>query len=217
MFKLNHSQSFAKIMLMFAFAVFGGTAREGLAQIVVTDLGDNLVTGNEWYELNTSTFELEDATLTSDGFLYVNFSEFIGTEGQFSNWNQNWYNPTSSFLDPGDVVDGTASFAGNHRFGASQGDGTSFVDAYTGIRLNDGGTGTDFYYGWIRFSYDENSGITLHEAAFESTAGTGITVGATSAVPEPSTAAALLGLATMVVATGRRRRRHSETTLRAKS
>jgi hypothetical protein len=65
------------------------------------------------------------------------------------------------------------------------------------------------HYGWARITYDDatTGNLTLHDFAYETVAGQGITVGDIGAVPEPSRA--LLALAGLGAATLRRRRKQA--------
>jgi len=55
--------------------------------------------------------------------------------------------------------------------------------------------GADTFYGWAQLTYGSDKSLTLHDFAYESTPGAAITAGATtSAIPEPSTYAAMAGL-----------------------
>ncbi|MDB6068984.1 MAG: hypothetical protein JWL81_155 [Verrucomicrobiales bacterium] len=73
---------------------------------------------------------------------------------------------------------------------------------YVGFAFGPGG-GAPQQYGWARITIDNTGTGTLHEWAYESEAGTAITVGA-GAVPEPSGAA--LGLLAGAALLARRRR-----------
>lgn len=75
------------------------------------------------------------------------------------------------------------------------------TSGYIGFALVDG---SDEYYGWMEVTFNDDSSTgTIHEWAWNTVANEAITVGA---VPEPSNAALLLGLAATGYVVRRRRR-----------
>jgi hypothetical protein len=99
-----------------------------------------------------------------------------------------------------------ADFTTQFMFGQNQ-SVTSVTNGYAGLRFDStGGDASDAYYGWVRFSYSDGVGITLHEFAMQTQANVAIMAGQTSAVPEPATVAILMGLAVGAVAIVARRR-----------
>lgn len=118
-----------------------------------------------------------------------------------------WYSYTwsNSFLSAGDMVDSSTDFGARNI--------TNSLEAYVGIRVNtetshdanDGG----IHFGWVKLSYDSASGAgELLAASINTVAGEGIAVPA-SAIPEPSSNLALLGLITSGLLLRRRSKRSS--------
>lgn len=118
-------------------------------------------------------------------------------------------------------------FASKFAAGATIGDGTPWVGGglyltygsnpswpagttgYLGLRLQTF-PATSIYYGWARVTFS-GSTFTLHDFAYEQTAGTPIAAGAT-AIPEPATNAALTGLAALLAGSAAAYRRRQQQT-----
>ena len=88
---------------------------------------------------------------------------------------------------------------------------SSFTNKNFGLRWNSessyGANDGNLYYGWMNISYDQPSGVlTFLGAAINTAPNTGITVGATGAIPEPSTYG-LIGIGALGVAFAARRRK----------
>lgn len=89
--------------------------------------------------------------------------------------------------------------------------GTGSISGYVGVQLNDVGDGpTDFYYGWIRMTYDKTAQtVTLHDFAYQSTQNVAINAGA---VPEPAETGLLAALGAGGLATWRKLRQKRKST-----
>jgi len=76
---------------------------------------------------------------------------------------------------------------------------------YIGVRLNNNGTTSGTYYGWVRMTYDDASNsLTLHDFAYQTTADLAINAGA---VPEPAETGILAALGAGGLAAWRRLRK----------
>lgn len=89
--------------------------------------------------------------------------------------------------------------------------GTGSISGYVGVRLNDIGDGPiDFYYGWLRMTYDKTAQtVTLHDFAYQSTQNGSINAGA---VPEPAETGLLAALGAGGLATWRKLRQKRRST-----
>lgn len=97
------------------------------------------------------------------------FGNSIGAAGGTAGWDSGW-----SYVD----YENEAGYPWN-----TDADGTT---GYLGIRLNNNGTEAGTYYGWLGITYDDASdSVTLHDFAYETTAGLAIGAGI-SVVPEPA-------------------------------
>jgi hypothetical protein len=108
-------------------------------------------------------------------------------------------------LPEGAVIDSTSlSFSGlSIREGQWDGGGTGYV----GLVLDNG---TNKHYGWAALAYTEDgaaTSLTVSAFAFEGSPDTAILAGATTAIPEPGTWAAGVGLFALAVGAHLRRRR----------
>lgn len=199
-----------------------GAAAPARAQIVTLDLGDLLLAGGSGTNQKRFTFDPgtgsvtpTDASIGHVGYFYANSNAPSGfmTYAGFSTFNETWFRPTTAFVSAGNYLDAEddASFGTQIYFGSDQGGPASITDGYIGLRFDvTGGDTSDAHYGWLRFSYDDTVGLTLHTLAMQRTAGMGITVGDIGAVPEPATVAVIMGLAAGAVVAMRRRRGRAE-------
>ena len=120
----------------------------------------------------------------------------------------------------GNAVAGSTNYANNYSIGYTVDSGLSFktsfggsdslhnitntADNYLAVSFQDGNSAT--HYGWIRVSADNIIGsVTVYDFAYNATPGGSILTGQTSAIPEPSAAAALAGLLAGSAALFRRR------------
>jgi hypothetical protein len=107
----------------------------------------------------------------------------------------------SNFSDKQEILAGW-NFATNEIFGPFAGLNNGFL----GTRhVFEGGAAPQDFYGWIRFSIDDQFNVTFFDLAVEDTAGQAILVGAGAPVPEPG-ALALMALGAVGLAAWRRRR-----------
>ncbi|MES2696005.1 MAG: PEP-CTERM sorting domain-containing protein [Verrucomicrobiota bacterium] len=129
----------------------------------------------------------------------------MGTRAAFiGSWNGG-YEMTSTNLITGTSVSSSLTW-GTNQFTFSSSD-ASLSSVYRGIRVSDGAGG--YYYGYINFSTGATFGsfgpttMTFNFGALETSLNTAITA---SAIPEPSTYAALAGLAAFGLVAWRRRK-----------
>ncbi len=202
-------------------AAAGSTAH---AAIVYANLNSNVVSGSDSviYAATGSVYVIHlgmtgnSIGVDTDGNNGIGFSNGSETvhETPFESWtetteariyatNANLMEITSSLLSFGSTVNGSSSLAGWDSLNPAD----SSAELYVGAAAKSGGYS---YYGWIGFTLDAGV-FTLKEAAFNSTAGEGITVGQTSsfisAVPEASTSLGLLALGAGGLFTRRRLKR----------
>lgn len=105
------------------------------------------------------------------------------------------------------IINPAYSYSGNiypARIGGDAGrQGWTIGDIdYFGFRFT---SGVNTYYGWGTLSITDST-FTITEAYYDNTPGASIVVGNASAVPEPASSAALLGLGAAGIAAWRRRR-----------
>jgi hypothetical protein len=141
---------------------------------------------------------------------YLSFSPFDGKGGPYLNVSgiaSAKTDPTIAFLYQdssvafGSTINSGLTYVGEHPANLVPADGNSY---YYAFEYQAGGGP---YYGWMQVTYsaDGNTG-TLNQWAYNSVSGAALTAGQTSAIPEPSAAAALLGLAAIGGVWWRRRR-----------
>ncbi len=109
-------------------------------------------------------------------------------------------------LTLGTLIDGSSNFVAGESVSSSHvgGAGNQFtlgVPGYLGFEFEPT-TGGSTYYGWLRLTISNSGAGTVHDWAYESAPGSGITAGA---VPEPGSVGLLL-LGGWVVGLRRRRR-----------
>ena len=178
------------------------------AQIVVTNMNNTVVfNAQSYFKFNSATGAVYSDNGNGYAF-YVNSSSMMGNTGRVSTFNDTWFRPTDGLLNAGSDVS-AAAFTTQFMFGQNQ-TVTSVANGYVGLRFDTtGGDTSDAYYGWLRFSYSDGVGITLHEFAMQTQANVAIMAGQTSAVPEPATVATLMGLAVGAITLVVRRRHRS--------
>lgn len=118
--------------------------------------------------------------------------------------------PSIAFLHQGNslafgaTIDSSLNYVGEHAIDLVPANGATYYYAFAYQAA--GGP----YYGWMElsFSTDTQTG-TLHQWAFNSVAGESLTAGQTSAIPEPATMGALLGVAALGASAWWRRRSNS--------
>ncbi len=110
-----------------------------------------------------------------------------------------------------DPIDGIADRDGRNSlnyFGSNDANWAAGTTGYIGVKVDAGTTGLD--YAWIRVSYNNDKTLTVYDFAYE-TSGGAILAGDTgaSAIPEPTTTAAIAGLLAGSAVLYRRRQRTS--------
>lgn len=196
------------LLLRFCVAVIGlaATAAQVNAQIVVSDMNDQVVSNSRaYFKFNTATGAVYADNGNGYAF-YVAADSMMFTTGMLGTFNDTWFQPSNGLLSEGSSVTG-ATFTNQIRFGAFS-PNTSVDHGYVGLRFDStGGDTSDAYFGWLRFSYRDGVGLTLHEFAMQALPNVEITAGQVLAVPEPSTYAAIAGVAVLGWATLARRRK----------
>lgn len=147
-----------------------------------------------------------NADLTEAYLTFTNFkgSYYVGVSGIASYKTD----PTDAFLYAdtpvayGGTIDSSLNYVGAHPGDLVPSDGNNYYYAFSYQAT--GGP----YYGWMELSHSAD-GLTgtLVQWAYNSVAGASLTSGQVSAVPEPATAAAILGLAAVGTVWWRKRRR----------
>tara|TARA_R110002111_G_scaffold52649_2_gene91815 strand:- start:70 stop:651 length:582 start_codon:yes stop_codon:yes gene_type:complete len=107
-----------------------------------------------------------------------------------------------------DTINNTVSIVNNSGWGIV-GTATPAKKYYYAFSYNPSGDNLTYMYGWLSFTKTSSTTeLTFHEWAYNNVAGESITVGQTSAVPEPATYAGLLGLTALGFVYFRRQRQN---------
>ncbi len=112
----------------------------------------------------------------------------------------------------GSPIDGTGSLSTSYTYlnigSANDANWAAGITGFLGVKFDaDDGAGTSIVFGWIRASFDVGNSITVYDFAYESNGGAILAGDLGSAIPEPSTYAALAGLLAGTAALYAKRRR----------
>jgi hypothetical protein len=155
----------------------------------------------------------------------------VGADFRFTIMDDGRTGSMIEYADPNAKIVASGGLLSNLSFGSAVSAGTATADAGSSANINLNGSGNfavntagymgfafttsgQTYYGWANITVTNGAlGMTVNEWAYNSTPGAAISVGAgASAIPEPSTYAALAGLVVLGTTVVVRRRRGAAAT-----